>query len=370
VAEVVLRELGKTFPGGVVAVDRLTLQVADGEFLAIIGPSGSGKTTVLRLITGLETPTTGTVTIAGRDVSRLPPHRRDVAFAFQRPALYPFLSVRDNLLFPKRRPGAQEHLAEVVRVLHLEELLDRRPGELSGGQQQRVVLGRALLRRPAIFLLDEPLAHLDPPLRLEMRRDLHLLQRRLRATICYVTHDQDEAMSLGERVAVLDRGCLLQVDRPAVLYERPATRRVAELLGSPPINLIDGHLVRQTAAGPGDGLCFQAGGWLLPVPDTCRERWQAFAGQPLTLGLRPESIGPAIPGQVGSRFTMEVALVERLGSVSLVTLAHDGMMLTARWTGLPPSEGASAAVELALEQALLFDRATGVTLQSAVISDQ
>jgi multiple sugar transport system ATP-binding protein len=191
-----------------------------------------------------------------------------------------------------------------------------------------------------------------------MRRDLHLLQRRLRATICYVTHDQDEAMGLGERVAVLDRGSLLQVDRPAVLYERPATRRVAQQLGSPPINLIDGHLVGR--------LSFQAGGWLLPVPDSCRERWQALAGQPLTLGLRPEHIGPAVSGRVVPRHTMEVTLVERLGSVSVVTLAHDGVTLTARWMGPPPAEGASADVELALEQAILFDRATGLTLQSGI----
>jgi multiple sugar transport system ATP-binding protein len=360
-AEVVLRDVGKTFPGGVVGVDRLSLHIADGELLVLVGPSGSGKTTTLRLIAGLETPTAGTITIAGRDVTVLPPHRRDVAFVFQRPALYPHLRVRGNLLFARRRVPPDQ-LDDVVRLLHLDGVLDRRPAELSGGEQQRVVLGRALLRRPALFLVDEPLAHLDPPLRLEMRRDLHLLQRRLRATICYVTHDQDEAMSLGERVAVLDRGSLLQVDRPVVLYEQPATRRVAELLGSPPINLIDGYLVRP-AAGAGDGLCFQACGWLLPVPDGCRERWQAFAGRPLTLGLRPEHIGPPVSGGVAPRYTMEVALVERLGSVSLVTLAHDGVTLTARWPGLPPVEGASAEVELALEQALLFDRATGQTLR-------
>jgi multiple sugar transport system ATP-binding protein len=374
VAEAALLEVCKSFPSTVRALDGLTLHVADGELLVLIGASGSGKTTTLRLLAGLESPTSGTVHIAGRDVTRVPPYRRNVAFVFQRPALYPHLCVRENLLFGQalrsswwrwlgRRSSVSGHqLDEVVQMLHLEEFLDRRPAELSGGQQQRVVLGRALLRRPGIFLLDEPLAHLDPPLRLEMRRDLHLLQRRLRATICYVTHDQDEAMALGDRVAVLDRGKLLQVDRPAVLYEQPVHLRVAQLLGSPPINLLDGLLIRCSAPGGVERLYFQAGGWLLPVAPP-RERWQAFAGVPVTLGLRAEQVRPPIRERDLTRFTMEVALVERLGPFSLVTLVHDNVTLTARWMGDPPREGTATDVDLHLEQSLLFDRATGKTLE-------
>jgi ABC-type sugar transport system ATPase subunit len=365
-AEVVLEHVSKTYPGGVSALVDLDLRVADGELLVLLGPSGCGKTTTLRLIAGLEPPTSGTIRIGGRDVTRLPPHRRDVAMVFQRPALYPNLSVRDNLLFGLRMRGfrglsrgeAQRRLAEVAELLGLGGVLSRRPAELSGGQQQRLALGRALVRRPAAFLLDEPLGQLDTPLRLEMRRELHLLQRRLRATMIFVTHDQDEAMALGERVAVLDRGSLQQVDRPAVLYEQPANRFVAGFLGDPPINLLDGQLAQANGE-----LNFQWRGGTLPVPPLRWQDWQGFTGRPVTLGLRPEAIGPPHNVSAAVRFTMEVALVERLGPVSLVTLAHGDATLTARLEGQCPwREGERVAVELALGQAHLFDQATGVAL--------
>jgi ABC-type sugar transport system ATPase subunit len=374
-ADIDLKGLSKTYPGGVQAVCDLDLRAADGELLVLVGPSGSGKTTTLRLIAGLETPTTGAVRIGGQDVTGLPPHRRDVALVFQRPALYPNRTVRDNLLFglslrakswkarlarglglrPDLGPEVQGRLAEVGRLLDLDGVLERRPGELSGGQQQRVALGRALMRRPAVFLLDEPLAHLEVRLRWEMRRELHLLQRRLRATMIHVTHDQDEAMALGDRVAVLDRGRLQQAGRPAVLYERPANVVVAAALGREPINLLGGQL------GCHDGrLSFRAGPWHLAVPESCREAWEGFTGRPLTLGLRPEHLGPA--GMGAARFTAEVALVERLGPVSLVTLAHGGLSLTARWEVEPPREGETVAVAPDLERAHLFDHPGGTAL--------
>jgi ABC-type sugar transport system ATPase subunit len=383
-AEVVLEQVGKTYPGGVEALRDLSLSVADGELLVLMGPSGCGKTTTLRLIAGLETPTAGGVRIAGQSVERLPPNLRDVAMVFQRPALYPHLTIRDNLLFGlsmrRRLPGAARlrlwlgrgaaadevlpggeaaaRVEQVARLLKLEGVLGRRPAELSGGQQQRVALGRALVRQPAVFLLDEPLTHLDSALRLEMRRELHLLQRRLRATMMYVTHDQDEAMALGDRVAVLDRGRLQQVDRPAALYERPANRFVAGALGWPPINMMDGELVAT------DGrLFFRHGSQAVPVPAARREEWQALTGRPLTLGIRPENIGPA--GRPGAevRLTMEVALVERLGPVSLVTLAHGDWTVTARLPGaIPWVERTAVEVGLGLEQAHLFDQATGRAL--------
>jgi ABC-type sugar transport system ATPase subunit len=365
-SEVLLEGVTKTFGGGVHAVENLSLQVAGGELLVVVGPSGSGKTTLLRLIAGLETPTRGTIRIGGKDATRLAPHQRDVAMIFQRPALYPHLNVRGNLLFGLRmrwpagltRSEAVERVQEFAQILGLQDVLNRWPEALSGGQQQRVALGRALVRRAAILLLDEPLGQLDTPLRLEMRRELHLLQRRLRATMIFVTHDQDEAMALGDRVAVLDRGRLQQVDRPAVLYERPANRFVARFLGNPPINLLDGQLVCSQGR-----LSFLWKGGVLPVPPLRGAQWQAFTGLPLTLGLRPEHIGP-VRGTVGTaRCTMEVALVERLGPVSLVTLAHDDTTWTARLEGVCPwPERSAVDVELALEQAHLFDQATGQAL--------
>jgi multiple sugar transport system ATP-binding protein len=261
-AEVTLEQLAKTYPGGVEAVRDVSLRVADGELLVVVGPSGSGKTTLLRLIAGLETPLHGIVRVGGQVVNNLPPHRRNVAMVFQRPALYPHLSVRENLGFglalrqggrwrrwlPGRCPvpmgDGEQQVANIARLLGLENLLERRPATLSAGQQQRVALGRALVRRPDVFLLDEPFSNLDAPLRQEMRRELHLLHRRLRATMIYVTHDQDEAVALADRIAVLDQGRIRQVDRPDVLWERPADRVVAAFLGWPAMNLPEGRLIR------------------------------------------------------------------------------------------------------------------------------
>jgi multiple sugar transport system ATP-binding protein len=277
-AEVALEKVGKTYPGGIAALRDVSLRIEDGELVALVGPSGSGKTTLLRLIAGLETPTGGTIRIGDRIVNDVPPHRRDVAMVFQRPALYPHLSVRANLgfgLFLRqglfRRTGVppvpptEERIASIARQLGLEDILDRRPATLSGGQQQRVALGRALVRRPAVFLLDEPLSNLDTRLRLEMRRELHLLHRRFRTTIIYVTHDQDEAMSLGQRIVVLDQGLVRQAGSPQELYDRPSDRFVAGFLGWPPMNLLDGELVMVD-----DRLSFGNGDVCLV---TCRPDW-------------------------------------------------------------------------------------------------
>src|SRR5262245_34433799 len=259
-AEVALGGVSKQYPGGVEALRDLTLTVADGELVVLVGPSGCGKTTTLRLIAGLETPTRGTLRIGGRVVNDLPPRERDVAMVFQRPALYPHLSVRDNLAFGlrMRRGGfpllgwnrradevVRDRVARAARMLELDDVLDRLPGQLSGGQQQRVALGRAVVREPAAFLLDEPLSNLDARLRTEMRRELHLLHRRLRATMIYVTHDQTGALPPGDRLVVLHRGVAQQADAPLAVYERPANRFVAGFIGWPPMNFMDGQLVGQ-----------------------------------------------------------------------------------------------------------------------------
>jgi multiple sugar transport system ATP-binding protein len=362
-AEVALERVGKTYPNGVRAVHDLSLTVADGELLVLVGPSGCGKTTTLRLIAGLEAPTGGVVRIGGRAVNGVLPHCRDVAMAFQRPALYPHLTVRQNLAFSltlrrswfARRPVAEaERVRQVAELFDLAGVLDRRPGELSGGQQQRVALGRALVRQPAVFLLDEPLSHLDTRLRLEMRRELHLLHRRLRTTMVYVTHDQDEAMALGDRVAVLDHGEVQQVGPPRALYERPVNRFVAGFLGWPSMNLLDGRLVEKE-----DSLRFVCGPFAWPAPDV----WRESAGREVVVGIRPEHLRLRDADPNHGVPALEVRLVERLGPVSLVTLQHGGLALTARLEEASPvEEQAAAGIEIPLAQAHLFDRTTGRVL--------
>jgi multiple sugar transport system ATP-binding protein len=386
-AEVALEHVGKHFAPGVAALDDLTLTVGDGELLVLVGPSGCGKTTTLRLIAGLETLTTGTIRIGGRVVSDLPPRLRDVALVFQRPTLYPHLNVADNLAFGVRLreggvlgrwigrlrgapPAADgnadlgKRVRETAELLGLTDLLGRRPTQLSGGQQQRVALGRALVRRPAVFLLDEPLSNLDPTLRHEMRRELHLLQRRLRATMVYVTHDQVEAMTLGDRVVVLDRGRVQQAGRPLDLYERPANRFVAGFLGWPPMNFFDGRMVRRD----GGGMVLVAGGRELPLSAETFGPLVAYNGGDVTVGIRPESVkvgeGIGRPGWV-----MDVLLVEPLGSATLVTLGRDGWQLLALAGGRPAlRERQSVEVGLDVRHLHLFDRSSGAALPLGVLS--
>lgn len=364
-ATVTFTRVSKTYPPGPRALADLSLNVADGELLAVVGPSGCGKTTLLRILAGLTEPSTGSVHIAGRDVTALPPHKRDVAFVFQRPALYPHLSVRANLGFGVRLRHtwftltAEERgrVEEVADVLGLSPLLDRRPAQLSGGEQQRVALGRALVRRPAVYLLDEPLAALDARLRLELRHDLHLLQRRFRATMLYVTHDQEEAAALGDRVAVFDRGVLQQVDAPAVLYERPVNRFVAGFVGWPPMSFLPGKLV-----GDAGRFRFAGDGVTLDLQAPLRADWLAYVGQSAVIGLRAEDarlVSGHSPGTIG----MDVRRVETLGRAWLLSLSRGGWELTARTTDRPPpAEGAAVAVALDLTRAHLFDPASGRAL--------
>ena len=241
-AAITLDRIAKTFPNGHAATRDLTLEIADGELLVLVGPSGSGKSTALRIIAGLETATSGRVLIDGRDVTDVPPQERDLAMVFQSYALYPHKTVRDNLAFPLRvrgesRTHIDERIASASSALGIGELLDRKPAQLSGGQRQRVALGRALVREPKAFLLDEPLSNLDPKLRVQTRGELALLHRRLSATMVYVTHDQEEAMTLGTRIAVMNDGVLQQVAPPMEVYREPANVFVAGFIGSPAMNL-------------------------------------------------------------------------------------------------------------------------------------
>src|ERR687888_102764 len=238
-AEIVLDHLSKVYPGGVVAVDDVSLRIGDGEFIVLVGPSGCGKSTLLRLIAGLEEASQGAISIGGDDVTTLAPRRRDVAMVFQSYALYPHLKVRRT---PKDE--TKRRVEEVAALLGLEKLLDRRPAQLSGGQRQRVAMGRAIVREPKAFLMDEPLSNLDAKLRVQMRGEISRIQRDVAVTTIYVTHDQVEAMTMGDRVAVLRLGILQQVDAPSKLYRRPSNLFVAGFIGSPAMNLAEGTVSR------------------------------------------------------------------------------------------------------------------------------
>ena len=313
-AELRLAGLAKRFPDGTEALAPLDLEVPDGAFYVLLGPSGCGKTTLLRLIAGLETPTAGEIRIGGRRVDGLPPQARDVAMVFQDYALYPHLSVRDNIAFPLRmrrvpRAERERRVREVARLLGIEALLGRRPRELSGGQRQRVAMGRALVRAPAVFLMDEPLSNLDARLRIGMRAEIAALHRRTGGTFLYVTHDQAEAMTLGERIAVLDRGRLRQLADPDTLYARPADVFVAGFVGSPGMNLVPAR-VRDGPAGPEA----EAAGAPVAVPAEQAGALAPYAGATLTLGVRPEAlrVGPAGEGAAW-RVAGRCEALERLG---------------------------------------------------------
>jgi multiple sugar transport system ATP-binding protein len=328
VAEVVLEGVGKVYLDGTRAVTDLNLRVADGEFLVLVGPSGCGKTTALRMVAGLEEISEGVVSIGDRVVNRVPSRDRDVAMVFQSYALYPHLSVRDNIGFGlslRKVPKAQirAKVDEVAGVLGLGDHLDRRPRNLSGGQRQRVAMGRAIVRDPQAFLMDEPLSNLDAKLRVQMRAEIARIQRDLGVTTIYVTHDQTEAMTLGDRVAVMKKGELQQVAPPQELYERPANLFVAGFIGSPAMNLL-----QATLAGTADDLRVDIGGQSLALPGEvlrARPALEGYLGRNLIVGIRPEDMEDATLAEVreGTSLTSSADLVEAMGSDVLVHFAVD-----------------------------------------------
>ena len=313
-ADLEIRGLTKIFPGGMRALDGLDLQIQDGEFFALLGPSGCGKTTLLRSIAGLETPNSGQIHIGGRDVTRLPPAARDVAMVFQDYALYPHMTVADNIAYPLkvRRVGRKERreAAESVgRSLQIQgAILDRRPGQLSGGQQQRVALARAIAYQPRVFLFDEPLSNLDARLRLEARTFLKQLQRELGVTTVYVTHDQAEALALADRMAVMDQGRIRQLDTPSNCFLRPANTFVAAFIGSTPMNLLPAKVQ--------DG-GLEVAGQKVMIPEAIRA--QVRVGDPVILGVRPEYVSVS-PTELPDSLAGTVRVLENLGVDSLVTV--------------------------------------------------
>jgi multiple sugar transport system ATP-binding protein len=405
VARIELDSVTKEFPDGTTAVSALDLAVGDGELLVLVGPSGCGKTTALRMIAGLEDVSSGTISIDGRPVNDVEPRHRDIAMVFQSYALYPHLSVFDNMAFSLKyrrvaKSEIRQRVAEAARILELEPYLQRKPRQLSGGQRQRVAMGRAIVRQPRAFLMDEPLSNLDAKLRVQMRAEIAQLQRALGTTTIYVTHDQTEAMTLGTRVAVISGGVLQQIAAPQELYRRPANLFVAGFIGSPPMNLIDARLERGGAEGdtPGSGQAGRArasGADSSPVvvfgPHRLRIPAEVVHGHPaleqhlgagIVLGIRPEHLRDAalapdgdaapvveLPIRLREELGSEVHLHAAIGAAAHVSdgAADDVRSLATIVARTDPrtqiAEGQTAAIAVDAAELQFFDPATGQSLR-------
>jgi multiple sugar transport system ATP-binding protein len=330
-ADVAFNEVDKVYDNGVQAVFGLTLEIHDGEFLVLVGPSGCGKTTALRMIAGLEDISDGTLSIGGRVVNDVTPKERDIAMVFQNYALYPHLSVAENIAFGLRLRKADkkvinERVTWAAKLLDLTPYLDRKPKELSGGQRQRVAMGRAIVRQPQVFLMDEPLSNLDAKLRVQMRADIAKLQRELGTTTVYVTHDQVEAMTMGDRVAVMSKGRLQQVDAPQRLYDRPENLFVAGFIGTPPMNLLE------ATVSVNGGVTIDLGGNKLPVADEALAQYprlREYDGRSVIVGLRAGNLHPAVEAAGMPQIHARVELVESLGGESMAYFHIDARQIRA-----------------------------------------
>ncbi len=329
-ASVDLEKISKIFDKNVKAVDNVSMNVKDHEFVVLVGPSGCGKSTTLRMIAGLESVTSGRIRIGGRDVTDVAPKDRDIAMVFQNYALYPHMSVYQNLAFSLQlrkfsKKEMEERVQEAARILDITELLDRKPKALSGGQRQRVAVGRAIVRKPAVFLFDEPLSNLDAKLRVQMRAEISKLHTQLDATMIYVTHDQVEAMTMGDRIVVMNEGRIQQVDTPLHIYNKPANLFVAGFIGSPAMNFINGSISRS------DGLLFQSDGFSFPIANDRIKALEAWVGKKVVLGVRPEDIRPAVETDTAS-FKANVQIIEPMGNELIVYLEQGRHNLVARFS--------------------------------------
>ena len=372
-ARVKLEGIRKMYQDSVVAVHGVDLDVADGEFVVLVGPSGCGKSTTLRMIAGLESITAGQLFIGDRLVNDVPPKNRDIAMVFQSYALYPHMTVRDNLAFALKLRGTpkaeiEARVQEAAGILGISEFLARTPRQLSGGQRQRVALGRAIVRKPQVFLFDEPLSNLDAQLRVQMRREIARLHQELDATMIYVTHDQVEAMTLGDRIVVMNKGHVQQIDTPMNLYDHPKNRFVAGFIGSPAMNFVEGRIV------PGDSLQFVAEGdaFSFAVPPSLAERVQGLENRALTLGIRPEDVSVAMEGGptifAGESTIVHppitapahLDLVEALGNEVFIYASIGSYVITARIAPQPlPKLGEPITLAFDLAKSHFFDRQTG-----------
>jgi ABC-type sugar transport system ATPase subunit len=353
-----LQHVTKSF-GNSVVVDDLSIEIADGEFVVLLGPSGCGKTTTLRMIAGLEQTTSGDILIDGQRVNDLPPQKRDVAMVFQSYALYPHMTVAENIAYPlrvRKLPAAEiaAQVKQTAAMLEIESLLTRRPRELSGGERQRVALARAIVRHPKAFLMDEPLSNLDAKLRLQMRGELKRLQHDLKTTTVYVTHDQAEAMTLGHRVAVMNKGKLQQFDTPLEIYNRPANRFVAEFVGSPSMNLVDGEIDGASRTFKANDGTFRLAN--IPV---------VAASGPVTFGIRPENIEISTTRRDGW-WPASVYVTELMGSETFVIVEIGKQKIIARAASDFRSEtGSSVWIDFDFRKAHWFNSQTGLRLEVA-----
>ena len=332
-AQVTLRKVSKVYSGGVAAVKEADLQVENREFLVVVGPSGCGKSTLLRMIAGLEEISTGEIQIGDRVVNAVPPKDRDIAMVFQHYALYPHMSVFDNMSFGLRLRGYSkqeitQRVHEAAGILGIESLLARRPKELSGGERQRVAVGRAIVRKPVVFLFDEPLSNLDAKMRVQMRTEIRKLHLRLQTTMIYVTHDQTEAMTMGDRIVVMNKAVIQQVADPLTVYNHPANRFVAGFIGSPPMNFLRGTITRSDGA-----LYFNEGSFSLRIVDEMWDTLAAYQDQAVIFGLRPEDLHDKLfisDAPLGSVVTASVEVVEPMGSEVYLHLKVGQHALVAR----------------------------------------
>ena len=373
-ARVVLKNVTKRFPGvEAPAVDNVSLEARDGEFLVLVGPSGCGKSTTLRLVAGLEEATSGDIIIGERKVNDVPPKDRDIAMIFQNYALYPHMTVYQNMGFGlKMRKFPKAEIDASVRkaadILGISDLLDRKPKALSGGQRQRVAVGRAIVREPEVFLFDEPLSNLDANMRVTMRNEICKLHRQLKTTMIYVTHDQVEAMTMGDRIVVMDQGRVQQIDEPDALYRRPCNKFVAQFIGSPSMNFIAGRL------STGDGaLFFDEGTFRLALPADCADRLRGREGQDVILGLRPEDFSERPATEEGGspdqavqpvQITAQVENREPLGAELILYLSAGASSIRVRLGSDATGEiGKPKTLFLNMAKAHFFDASTEERIQ-------
>jgi len=360
-ASVTYEHVTKRF-GDVIAVNDLNIHIEDGEFLVFVGPSGCGKTTSLRLLAGLEEVTEGNIYIGDRLVNDVPPKDRDIAMVFQSYALYPHMSVYENMAFGLRlrkvpKKEIDRRVREAARILGIEDLLDRKPKQLSGGQRQRVAVGRAIVRDPAVFLMDEPLSNLDAKLRVQARAEISKLHQRLGTTFIYVTHDQVEAMTMGTRIAVLNAGVLQQLDTPQNLYDHPDNLFVAGFIGSPAMNFFDATLVER------DGkVHIDTGDFIVPIPDDRQETYRPYLGKEVVFGIRPEDVHDpeyAPPGIKKAPIEAMVTVTELMGNEVIVHLETDRFEFLGRFD---PRTSATVGTRMTavfdMDRMHLFDRET------------
>ena len=368
-AEVVIENVTKVYPGNVTAVRDVSLRIEDRELMVLVGPSGCGKSTTLRMVAGLEEITQGTIKIGERVVNDVPPKDRDIAMVFQNYALYPHMTVYNNMAFGLKlrkfkRAEIEERVNEAAKILGITELVKRKPKALSGGQRQRVAVGRAIVRKPAVFLFDEPLSNLDAKLRVEMRAELNKLHHRLETTMIYVTHDQVEAMTLGDRIAVMHDGTLQQVAPPLEIYDRPVNRFVAGFIGTPPMNFVEGRVVAE------DGqLFFDGGTGRLRLPEKFHAALDRHVDHQVAFGMRPEHVEP-VPegpeGAAGAVLEAVVNVVEPLGDEMLLYLSIDGQDIVAKVDSHQKAEvGQTMRIRVDVARCHVFDADAGENLTVA-----